>query len=98
MTNNRPDWSLVIEVWSLRSGHSKLGLVITLKRSDMVRSSLLTLALLTGVAASVQAAKVKVWHQHRPAQFDKARLRQAVVSNEGTIRLSKRLRPLTGIE
>src|SRR4051794_20830354 len=48
--------------------------------------------------AAVRAAKVKVWHQHRPAHFDKARLRRAVVSNEGTLRLSKRLRPFAGLE
>src|SRR3954470_7397775 len=58
--------------------------------------SALAVTLLCG--SVVQAAKVKVWHQHRPAHFDKARLRRAVVSNEGTLRLSKRLRPFAGLE
>ncbi|HZV04232.1 MAG TPA: hypothetical protein VE999_04000 [Gemmataceae bacterium] len=44
------------------------------------------------------AAKVKVWHQHTPGQYDKAQLKQMVLSNEGVLRLSRRLRPLTGID
>jgi outer membrane protein assembly factor BamB len=45
-----------------------------------------------------QAAKVKVWHQHTPSQYDKAQLRQMVVSSEGTLRLSRQLRPLAGLD
>jgi hypothetical protein len=44
------------------------------------------------------AAKVKVWHQHAPAQYDKAQLKQTVVSSEGTLRLSCQLRPLAGLD
>jgi hypothetical protein len=44
------------------------------------------------------AAKVKVWHQHTPAQYDKAQLKQVVLSNEGVLRLSRQLRPLTGLD
>ena len=44
------------------------------------------------------AAKVKVWHQHTPAQYEKAQLRQMVVSSEGTLRLSRQLRPLAGLD
>jgi sugar lactone lactonase YvrE len=44
------------------------------------------------------AAKVKVWHQHTPAQYDKAQLKQAVLSNEGVLRLSRQVRPLTGLD
>src|SRR5262249_56806212 len=65
------------------------------KDRDMMRRSLLTaaaLALLLSPAA--RAAKVKVWHQSRPAHFDKAKLRHAVVSSEGTLRLSRRLPPV----
>src|SRR5262249_22121253 len=68
------------------------------KDRDMMRRSLLTaaaLALLLSPAA--RAAKVKVWHQSRPAHFDKAKLRHAVVSSEGTLRLSRRPRPLRGL-
>ncbi len=45
-----------------------------------------------------QASKVKVWYHHAPAHYDKAQLRQTVVSNEGAVRLSRRLRPLPGID
>jgi hypothetical protein len=64
----------------------------------MERYSFPALVLVLGLTCSADAAKVKVWHQHRAGDFDKARLKQAVVSNEGTLRLSKRLRPLSGIE
>ncbi|MGH7223408.1 MAG: two-component regulator propeller domain-containing protein, partial [Gemmataceae bacterium] len=46
----------------------------------------------------LSAAKVKVWHQHTPAHYDKARLKQMVLSNEGVLRLSRQLRPLTGLD
>jgi sugar lactone lactonase YvrE len=45
-----------------------------------------------------QAGKVKVWHHHTPAQYDKAQLKGAVVSNEGAVRLSRQLRPLAGLD
>ncbi len=48
--------------------------------------------------APAQAAKVKVWHHHSPAQYEKAQLKQAVVSSEGAIRLSRQLRPLAGLD
>lgn len=44
------------------------------------------------------AAKVKVWHQHTPAHFDKAQLKQVTLSNEGGLRLSRQLRPLAGLD
>jgi outer membrane protein assembly factor BamB len=50
------------------------------------------------LAGPCRAAKVKVWHQHTPADYARARLRQAVVSSEGTLRLSRRLRPLTDLD
>src|SRR5437764_15223320 len=56
------------------------------------------LALTLLCSGAVWAAKVKVWHQHRAAHFDKARLHRAVVSNEGTLRLSKQLKPFAGLE
>src|SRR5437868_1853663 len=64
----------------------------------MDRSRLLTAAVLLGLATFAPAAKVKVWHQSRPSHFDKAKLQQAVISNEGTLRLSRRLKPLAGVE
>jgi hypothetical protein len=44
------------------------------------------------------AAKVKVWHHHTAAHHDKARLRHAVLSNEGALRLSRQLKPLAALE
>jgi outer membrane protein assembly factor BamB len=44
------------------------------------------------------AAKVRVWYQHTPAQYDKAQLKQMVLSNEGVLRLSRQLRPLAGLD
>ncbi|HKB38076.1 MAG TPA: hypothetical protein VKD72_16635 [Gemmataceae bacterium] len=64
----------------------------------MRRLLLPTLALTLLCGPTVRAAKVKVWHQQRPAHFDKARLHRAVVSNEGTLRLSKQLKPFAGLE
>jgi hypothetical protein len=50
---------------------------------------------ISGVA---QAAKVKVWYHHTPAQYEKARLRHVVVSNEGALSLSRQLKPLTSLD
>ncbi len=44
------------------------------------------------------AGKVKVWHQHTPAHYDKAQLKQTVLSNNGVLRLSRQLRPLAGLD
>ena len=48
--------------------------------------------------AATPAAKVKVWHHHSAAHHDKARLRHAVISNEGTLGLSRQLKPLAAID
>src|SRR5947209_10350069 len=48
--------------------------------------------------APAPAAKVKVWHHHTAAHHDKARLRHAVLSNEGALRLSRQLKPLAALE
>lgn len=45
-----------------------------------------------------RAAKVKVWHQHTPAHYEKAQWKDAVVSSEGTLRLARLLRPLTALD
>jgi hypothetical protein len=49
------------------------------------------------LTATAQAGKVKVWHHHSPAQFEKAAFTNAVVSSEGALRLSRRLRPLASL-
>jgi outer membrane protein assembly factor BamB len=48
--------------------------------------------------SSAQAAKVKVWHHHEPANYDKAQLKGAVVTSEGAVRLSRQLKPLAGLD
>ncbi len=45
-----------------------------------------------------RAGKVKVWHQHTPAQYEKAQWKDAVLSSEGTLRLARQLRPLATLE
>jgi outer membrane protein assembly factor BamB len=65
----------------------------------MLRSRLLSLVAVMFVSpAPLLAAKVKVWHHHTPAQYEKAQLKQVVVSSEGTLRLSRQLRPLAGLD
>ncbi len=49
----------------------------------------LPLLILLATAASGEAAKVKVWHQHGQASFDKAKFNRAVVSSEGVLTLSR---------
>ena len=56
-----------------------------------------TLCLFLAVASS-EAAKVKVWQQNTPASYDKAHLHNAVVNSEGTLLLSRQLKPLTGLD
>lgn len=63
----------------------------------------LPLAALLGAAclltpAPTQAAKVKVWHHHSAAHHDKAQFKNAVISNEGTLRLSRQLKLLAGLD
>lgn len=50
------------------------------------------------VVSQARAGKVKVWLHDRPEQFDKAQLKQAVVTNEGAIRLSRRLQPFVELD
>ncbi len=59
-----------------------------------------TVAAMVGLAVVpyARAGKVKVWHHDRPEQFDKAQLKQTVVTNEGSIRLSRQLQPLAALD
>ncbi len=56
----------------------------------------LSLALLNHSAAD--AAKVKVWHQYQQTHFEKAKFKDAVVTSEGVLRLSRLVKPLGGID
>src|SRR5579871_5066463 len=61
---------------------------------------LLTLAVLglSPLLPECRAGKVKVWHQHTPAQYEKAQWKDAVISSEGTLRLARLLKPLTALD
>src|SRR5438309_2278987 len=62
-----------------------------MKRSVALLSALLALL----PARPALAAKVKVWYHAAPAHYEKAESKHAVVTNEGALRLSRQLRPLT---
>jgi hypothetical protein len=64
----------------------------------MLRKLLPITVLLLSLPTFAQASKVKVWHQHTPAHYERAHFRQAVISNEGALRLSRQLKPLAGID
>jgi hypothetical protein len=64
---------------------------------DMTRSVLVVLAL-SLLPALGHAGKVKVWNHAQPSNFEKAKLHHAVVSSEGTLRLSHHLKHLEGID
>jgi hypothetical protein len=62
------------------------------------RYALIVLPTLWVLPAAVQAAKVKLWHHNSQSHYDKAQLKQAVISNEGALRLSRQLKPLAALE
>jgi hypothetical protein len=64
----------------------------------MSRAALLTAAAMLAFPAVSPAAKVKVWHHNNASQYDKARLKDAVVTSEGAIRLSRQLQPLVALD
>lgn len=63
-----------------------------------IRWPLLLLSLLVMSIPPASAAKVKVWHQHTHANYDKAKFHQAVVTSEGVLRLSRQVKPLAGLD
>ncbi len=61
----------------------------------MFRISLAAVAALALCLPAVShAAKVKTWHHHASAHFEKAKFSHAVVSSEGTLRLGRQVQPL----
>lgn len=62
----------------------------------MARLALFFLAII--VVAPVEAAKVKVWQHSGQGAFDKAKFKNAVVSSEGTLRLSRQLKALANLQ
>ena len=45
-----------------------------------------------------EASKVKVWHQHQHNHYDKAQFNNAVVTSQGSLRLSRQLRPFANLD
>jgi hypothetical protein len=64
----------------------------------MTRKILAAVLVLAALCASLHAARVKVWHQHSSSQYEKAHFSNTVISNEGTLRLSRQLRPLANLD
>ena len=60
----------------------------------MKRPIAITLMVVALSPALVWAGKVKTYTAALPAQYEKAQFQQAVISNEGTIRLARWLKPL----
>src|SRR5262245_17714785 len=63
-----------------------------------MKTFLSAISVLLLFVATASAAKVKTWTSHAPADYDKAQMRQAVVSSEGAVRLARRLKPIDGID
>jgi len=63
-------------------------------------SRLLFAAIVVGafLPAAAQAAKVKVWTQNTSSGYEKADLKQAVVSSDGVVRLARQLKPLAALD
>ena len=50
------------------------------------------------LVAPGRASKVKTWHHHTTGHHDKAQLKQALITSEGGLRLSRQLSPLAGLD
>lgn len=62
----------------------------------MRRITMVAMLALTAGGA-VEASKVKVWRQHQPSQFDKAKLDGVVVTSEGALKLGRKVRLLADL-
>jgi outer membrane protein assembly factor BamB len=62
-----------------------------------IRRTLLVLSLFL-LTQPADAAKVKVWHQYQQSHYDKAKFKDAVVTSEGALRLSRQVKPFGGLE
>lgn len=74
-----------------RSGNGTARFLVAVKNMGII-------ALVHVLVNQAQAGKVKVWHHDRPEQFDKAQFKQTIITNEGAIRLSRRLQPLIELD
>jgi hypothetical protein len=59
---------------------------------------LATVVLIGFTIPGLSAARVKVWHHHLPAHFDRAEFKHAVVSSEGALQLARELKPLAPLD
>ncbi len=59
--------------------------------------ALCVLLLLLATIPSAHAGKVKLWHQYQQSHYDKAKFKNAVVTSEGVLRLSREIKPLATI-
>jgi len=59
---------------------------------------LLALLVTLVLVAPGWASKVKTWYHHAPAHYDRAFLKQTLITSEGALRLSRELKPLAGID
>ncbi len=59
--------------------------------------ALCVLLLLLATIPSAYGGKVKLWHQYQQSHFDKAKFKNAVVTSEGVLRLSREVKALAGI-
>jgi outer membrane protein assembly factor BamB len=64
----------------------------------MLRSSVAAIGVLLLAATWSPAGKIKVWHHGATTHYEKAQLKGAVVTSEGTLRLSRRLKPLVALD
>jgi len=60
----------------------------------MSRLALVLLVLVAVALVPAEASKVKTWQTSSAASYDKAKFKEAVISNQGVVRLSKQLKPL----
>jgi outer membrane protein assembly factor BamB len=65
----------------------------------ILRRGTFVVLILLGVFLAVPAsgARVKVWHHHAPAHFDRATFKDTVVSSEGALQLARELKPLANL-
>jgi hypothetical protein len=79
--------------------HSSLGFLAMTRNGHLLRCVWVLALLYVPVSgAPARAGKVKAWHHHSPAHFEKAHFHHAVVSSEGALRLSRQIKPLAGVD
>lgn len=66
--------------------------------TSILRLSAITMIATVVLAGESSAGKVKVWHHHALSHHDKATFKNAVISSEGALRLSKLLKATPGVE